>query len=224
MKHITHNLLTGTGLAALTFFLTTQTAAAGQCYTMPSCETMGYTETTCVDKTAIKCPFDTSKMKCVVTANPKSSCPEGYNRNNSYECVKNADIYYIRSGAPVVGGVSYGDLIFSSDASEKKTYEDAKDYCENLGTANASGQKIWRLPTQKELLDIPLTSIAQMKAVAELVGYSAFKDRRYWVKSPDDQVFCFRDFYYNVAYNKSTCSYGEKNNKHGVICVTTDKY
>ena len=82
MRHILYKYLTGASLIALTFSLNTGTANA-TCSAMPSCESMGYTQTSCNGGSSIKCPFDTTKLRC-------TSCTGHYNlvdgRCEDWEC------------------------------------------------------------------------------------------------------------------------------------------
>ena len=77
MRHILYKYLTGASLIALTFSLNTGTANA-TCSAMPTCEELGYTETSCSSGyAAIKCPFDTTKMMCILSST--ATCAElGY--------------------------------------------------------------------------------------------------------------------------------------------------
>ena len=68
MRHILYKYLTGASMIALTFSLNTSTANA-TCSAMPSCESMGYQddEGACDDDiNVLHCPFDASKVKCIV--------------------------------------------------------------------------------------------------------------------------------------------------------------
>lgn len=74
MKNVSKTYLTGASMVALTFSLFASTNAnAAQCYNMPSCEALGYTQQAgrCGDVYSecdeILCPFDTTKAKYVNT-------------------------------------------------------------------------------------------------------------------------------------------------------------
>ena len=47
--------------------------AANQCLQTPSCESLGYTQTSCVDNNGVKCPFG-NKYFCVCPAKYAYSC------------------------------------------------------------------------------------------------------------------------------------------------------
>lgn len=171
MNKITQKSLTGTGLAALTFLLTAQTAAAGQCYTMPSCETMGYTETTCVDRTAIKCPFDTSKMKCVTLANTTGTCPEGYVKDNAGNCVYTVTLQY-KSGTPAVVGIKYGKKVYQYREFTSVPQGGPEAVC-----SPADGFE-WHLATLEEL-KLPISVMVEMQGLANMLGGRLFESTNY---------------------------------------------
>ena len=82
MRHILYKYLTGASMIALTFSLNISTANA-TCSPMPTCESMGYTQTSCPSGVAsLKCPFDESKMICIqdCTDYPLSSCNSNYGK------------------------------------------------------------------------------------------------------------------------------------------------
>ena len=60
--------------------------AANQCLQTPSCESLGYTQTSCVDNNGVKCPFG-NKYFCVCPAKYAYSCSDtGYAGGSGTSC------------------------------------------------------------------------------------------------------------------------------------------
>ena len=174
MKQDKQTLLTGASLAALTFFLTTQTAVAGQCYTMPSCETMGYNVTSCAKGVPIKCPFDTSKMKCVPeVTDEKVYCQQGYKIGENGTCVPHITIAYYPS-TPALMGFAYKGVVY-----KYKEYANGNDNTLCKDETGYGGVVLhWRLPTVGEL-SLPMEVIVSMRAMAEMAGGDLFSGGNY---------------------------------------------
>ena len=82
MKNMTNKYLTGASIIVLTFSLNADAASAATCPVMPTCAELGYTKTSCTNgQEAIKCPFDKTKMRCLVTTS--TTCVQfGYTQNS----------------------------------------------------------------------------------------------------------------------------------------------
>ena len=64
MRHTIKKYFTGASIAALTLALNTSTSWAEGCTAVPTCDELGYNQTTCGDAPALKCPFDQTKLFC----------------------------------------------------------------------------------------------------------------------------------------------------------------
>jgi len=64
MRHTIKKYFTGASIAAITLALNTSTSWAEGCTVVPTCDELGYNQTTCGDAPALKCPFDQTKLFC----------------------------------------------------------------------------------------------------------------------------------------------------------------
>ena len=95
MRNLLNKYLTGASMIALTFSLNISTANA-TCSPMPTCEELGYTETSC-DTSAgykcLKCPFDTTKIM-------KIDVCQGYPITGSYCWIDQSNSEYVVENCP----------------------------------------------------------------------------------------------------------------------------
>ena len=131
----------------------------GECVPVPDCAAIGYTETGC-DGNSVKCPFDTSKLKCIpCDSSFRYSCsgdkiqnPIGAACNNKYvscECIPNAG-YYFKNGECVcdtscdtIGNIYYTDGTCSSCIDSNKTILGLIVKPQKLLVSPSIERKIW---------------------------------------------------------------------------------
>ena len=191
MRHILYKYLTGASLIALTFSLNTGTANA-TCSAMPSCESMGYTQTSCQSGyEPIKCPFDISKMKCVFAGSSyagETDCAKlGYKESgcgfltSKLVCPFDKTKFFC---GPVpyreVNDCKVGDYLYIKKYPESYEYKDLPMYIcvntENFGSGvyTAIG-KVFD-PVKKRAIDLTATAQAMVPTHAGC-GYGT---NNYW--------------------------------------------
>ena len=93
-----NKILLGVSLFAMTFSFG---ATAQTCKPVPSCESLGYTKTSCSGD-SLKCPFDTSKMYCI--CNYTATSKPAHCATATDSCEKNGTTYYASTCASCNGG------------------------------------------------------------------------------------------------------------------------
>ena len=125
------NLLISTLLVSLYGI---ETQAANQCLPTPSCEELGYTKTSCVDNTGIKCPFGDTYF-CTCPSKYRLSCQAvgyggvGSDCNGKYAECACAEGYALKDGncepqcetGTEIGYILYSDMTRSAELDESKT-------------------------------------------------------------------------------------------------------
>ena len=117
MRHTIKKYFTGASIAALTLALNTSTSWAEGCTAVPTCDELGYNQTTCGDAPALKCPFDQTKLFC---GGGSSGGSNNNNNNMLYSCqpgqIINADgcaVDYLPSGTRSIRGICAGSTIIT---------------------------------------------------------------------------------------------------------------
>ena len=121
-------------------------ANAETCTQVPTCAELGYTETSCSNANALKCPFDQTKLFCGGSSDAGSSgsvCPVGSIYYSDNTC---SDEY--NSSKTVVGVVVGEGLIVDTGqtTSSVMTWNDAINACKSIKI----GGKTARVPTLEE--------------------------------------------------------------------------
>ena len=151
-------LLISTMLVSV-FGLGASAEASNQCLQTPSCESLGYTQTSCVDNNGVKCPFG-NKYFCVCPAKYAYSCSgTGYAGGSGTACGGKytectcASGYEWKDGSCSQGGCKIGDIFYSdktcsSDVVSGKTPIAVVVYLDGNGggqsmALNSIGQYTW---------------------------------------------------------------------------------
>ncbi len=102
-----------------------------ECTPAPDCASIGYTETSC-ETTSLKCPFNTSKLKCIpCDSSFKYDCSDtgeigvGYSCNNKYVACTCSSGYVWNGTACTKQSCTVG-MIYYSDKSCSSTYDSSK--------------------------------------------------------------------------------------------------
>ena len=159
-----------------------------ECIPVPDCASIGYTETSC-DGDSIKCPFDTTKLKCIpCDSSFRFTCsgeniknPIGAACNNKYAACECEDRTTFVNGECIcdtscntIGNIYYSDGTCSSCNLTDKTPVGIVAYNNNnknlIISLETSLEMLWST-TQKDTEGN--TIIAQMTDVEDLYNYSA---------------------------------------------------
>ena len=144
--------------------------AANQCLQTPSCESLGYTQTSCVDNNGVKCPFG-NKYFCVCPAKYAYSCSgAGYTGGKGTACGGKytectcASGYVWENGSCArncqIGDIFYSDKTCSPDVVSGKTpiaivvYLDGNGSGQALALNNLSSEYYWAL-TYTDIPNLP---------------------------------------------------------------------
>ena len=163
-------LLISTMLVSV-FGLGASAEASNQCLQTPSCESLGYTQTSCVDNNGVKCPFG-NKYFCVCPAKYAYSCSgTGYAGGSGTACGGKytectcASGYEWKDGSCSQGGCKIGDIFYSdktcsSDVVSGKTPIAVVVYIDGNGggqamALNSIGQYTWSCTWGECGTDVP---------------------------------------------------------------------
>ena len=169
---ITNRMMMGASLLMMTFSFATKTNAE-TCTQVPTCAELGFTETNCGSKKALKCPFDQTKLFCA-----GEKCPAGYIYYSDNTCSEN-----YTSGKTVVGVVAgEGIIVNIVNAGSTMTWENAISHCKGV----SRGGKTAHLPTFDEGRKIANNSVAVNSGLAKISGASALTYQYYWSSTEFD--------------------------------------
>ena len=170
---IKNRMIMGVSLLMMTFSFTIN-ANAQNCATLPSCDELGYTETSCLGD-SLKCPFDQTKLFC------GEKCKAGdiyYSDNTCSE-----DYNSSKTVVGVVGGVVAGkgvivDIvdIASAFTNTAVTWNQAVVACRDV----ARGGKTARLPTIDEGKIIAYNSGAINSGLSKIPEATMLTNHWHW--------------------------------------------
>ena len=174
---ITNRMMIGASLLMMTFSFATKTNAE-TCTQVPTCAELGFTETNCGSKKALKCPFDQTKLFCVNT----TPCMVGdiyYSDNN---CRADYDTLSNVTALGVVAGD--GIILWSDIPANTATWVDARDSCKQL----IKGGKTAHLPTIDEGLKIAKNYNAINAGLQKISGGVTLYNQYYWSSTVPDHA------------------------------------
>ena len=170
----------GASLLMMTFSFT-MNANAQTCTSMPSCATLGYTETSCSGD-SLKCPFDQTKLFC---GGEKCQVGDIYYSDNT--CSES-----YTSGKTVVGVVAGKGVIVNIDQlSSTYTWADAVDVCKSV----TRGGKTAHLPTRGEGYIIMGNHNAINVGLSKISGAVQLTNDMFWTSEEyGDSAYVFFPF------------------------------
>ena len=181
---IKHRMIMGVSLLMMTFSFASNGVGEESCTEVPTCEELGYTETSCGTAMPLKCPFDHSKLFCL------EKCPVGY----IYYCDNTCSEDYDNSKT-VVGVVAGNGFVVNIEnalysGNYKMSWNNAVTRC--MGTHKCTQAYEARLPKSYEAEEIQ-NNLSDINAgLAKISGATQFADQFYWTSRSSSAGSAYR--------------------------------
>ena len=208
---IKHRMIMGVSLLMMTFSFASNGVGEESCTEVPTCEELGYTETSCGTVMSLKCPFDQSKLICGVG----ERCPAGYIYYCDDTCSKDYD-----SSKTVVGVVAGNGFVVNIknalySGNYKMSWNNAVTRC--MGIHKCTQAYEARLPKSYEAEEIA-NNLSDINAgLAKISGATQFTDQRYyWTSRSTSSGLAY---YFEPTSNTMHFDGDKTENNYYVRCV-----
>ena len=175
----------GASLLMMTFFFGIN-ANAETCTQVPTCEELGFTETNCGSKKALKCQFDQTKLFC-----GGDQCKVGDIYYSDDTCSENYNADKTVVGVVAISGVvaGAGVIVNIDQPSSTYTWAGAVDACKSV----TRGGKTAHLPTRGEGRIISVNFYAINVGLSKISGAVQLTNDGCWTseKKSASKAYCF---------------------------------